>query len=93
MRFLWAERNAIYPPPPRMMTIGISQSGLKPVPPTPSSVASGVAVLVGLGSRVEVGVLSKVGLGVGVGVTGVGVGVMVAGGVTLSSKRSSGQRG
>ena len=55
-----------------MMTIGISQSGLKPVP-TPSSVASGVAVLVGLNSRVGVGVLGKVGLGVGVGVIGVGV--------------------
>ena len=77
MRFLWAERNAIYPPPPRMMTIGISQSGLKPVP-TPSSVASGVAVLVGLGSSVGVGVLGNIGLGGGVGVTGVGVGVMVA---------------
>jgi len=88
---LWAERNAIYPPPPRMMTIGISQSGLKPVP-TPSSVASGVAVLVRLGSRVGVGVLGNVGLGVGVGVTGVGVGVTVAGGVTLSSRRSPGQR-
>ena len=75
-----------------MMTIGISQSGLKPTP-APNNVGSSVGVLVGLGSRVEVGVLSKVGLGVGVGVTGVGVGVMVAGGVTLSSKRSSGQRG
>mgnify|MGYP000848826342 FL=1 len=37
-----------------MMTIGISQSELKPVP-TPISVASGVVVLVGLGSRVGVG--------------------------------------
>jgi len=65
-----------------MMTIGISQSGLKPVP-TPSSVTSGVAVLVRLGSRVGVGMLDKVGLGVGVGVTGVGVGVMVATPISL----------
>ena len=65
-----------------MMTIGISQSGLKPVP-TPSSVTSGVAVLVGLGSCVEVGVLGNVGLGVGVGVTGMGVGVMVATPISL----------
>ena len=75
-----------------MMTTGISHSGLKPVP-TPNSVASGVAVLVGLGSKVDVGVLGKVGLGVGVGVTGVGVGVTVAGGVTLSSRRSPGHKG
>ena len=73
-----------------MMTTGISQSGLKPVP-IPNNVGSSVGVLVGLGRRVGVGVLGNVGLGVGIGVTGVGVGVMVAGGVTLSNSFSPGQ--
>jgi len=73
-----------------MMITGINQRGLNPEP-SPRNVGACVGVLVGLGSRVGVGVLGRVGLGVGVGVTGVGVGVMVAGGVTLSNSFSPGQ--